>query len=193
VRSSVGHLRTVSTAAVTEEMRRAGEARRAGRYKAPRSRSRLGARGTAIGGRPLEELRPRQLELRVAALVQLHPPSHHHSPRPAAGGWRPLAARLALSITYNPLRCLHLNPKLDLNTTKRDWRGWGGLSAINPPPAQAHFPEKAPRGAGAPPGSTPSPSPARRASGGGLKKLHTKAQSQETRAGANFLGGYEEH
>jgi hypothetical protein len=41
------------------------------------------------------------------------------------------------------------------------------LSAINPPPAQAHPPEKAPRGEGAPPGSTPSRSPARRASGGG--------------------------
>jgi len=61
------------------------------------------------------------------------------------------------------------------------------LSAINPPPAQAHFPEKAPRGAGSPPGSTPSRSPARRASGGGLKKLHTKAQSQESRGGANLF------
>jgi hypothetical protein len=39
--------------------------------------------------------------------------------------------------------------------------------AYPPPRPRAHFPENAPRGEGAPPGSTPSRSPARRASGGG--------------------------
>jgi hypothetical protein len=47
-----------------------------------------------------------------------------------------------------------------------------------PPPAQAHFPEKAPRGAGAPPGSTPSPSPAPRAPRGCLGEAGNKTQSQ---------------
>jgi hypothetical protein len=54
------------------------------------------------------------------------------------------------------------------------------LSAINPPPAQAHFSEKAPRGAGAPPGGTPSQSQPRglppRAPWGAGKK--TKSQGR---------------